>query len=231
MKQDIITLRVSTEKQDELNQLNDCEALAKTLNLDYEVVRDKGSAWKDADREGFDKIKKAIEQGQVRNLVCWDLDRLYRNRKKLIAFFELCKIKGCKIYSFRQKWLQDLNQIPAPFDEIVSSLMLQIMGWLAEDESKKKSDRVKIAVRKDEGITKSYKGNKWGRKALPQSVIAEVLRLNQEGLSLREIKSQVFYWDRNNNKKYLSVGSVHKIIANKSNTEPIVSEGVQDLNN
>jgi len=37
-------------------------------------------------------------------------------------------------------------------------LMLNIMGWIAQDESDKKSKRVKAAIRKENGITKSYKG-------------------------------------------------------------------------
>jgi hypothetical protein len=41
--------------------------------------------------------------------------------------------------------------------------MIQNEGEKAEEESKKKSDRVKLAVKQVNGVTKSYKGNKWGR--------------------------------------------------------------------
>lgn len=234
----IIYIRTSTEEQTPELQLKDCEALAQKLELkEYEVIPDKQSAWKDnVEREGFEKLKKEIEQGKIKNLLCWDLDRLYRNRKKLIAFFQLCKVYGCKIYSARQEWLEGLNKIQEPFNEIMFDLMLSIMGWLAEDESTKKSMRVKNAVvRKDKqgNLIKaiSYKGKKWGRKALSHNVITQVLELHKQGLSIRNIAKQVFYNDKNNNKKQVSIAVVHKIITENKQAQELVSEPVNHLGN
>ncbi|MCX6748220.1 MAG: recombinase family protein [Candidatus Pacearchaeota archaeon] len=204
MQETLIYIRTSTEEQNPELQLNDCEALANKLGLkQYEIISDKQSAWKDnIEREFFDKVNQAIKNKQVKQLICWDLDRLYRNRKKLIAFFEFCKQYGCKVYSARQDWLESLNKIQEPFNEIMFDLMLQIMGWLAEEESSKKSMRVKNAVRRDTGITQSYKGNKWGRKSIQTARLKEeVLKLKEQGLSIRDIAKQVYYYDKNNNKK------------------------------
>lgn len=214
MKQTIIYLRTSTAEQTPENQLKDCKALVNRLSLsDYEVISDKQSAWKDnVEREGFEKVKKAIQSKEVKSLVCWDLDRLYRNRKRLIEFFEFCKVYNCKIFSVRQDWLQSLNKIQEPFNEIMHSLMLQIMGWLSEEESSKKSERVKLAIKKKEGKTYSKFGRRWGRKPLSKNVIEKVLSLHKEGRSIREISRAVTYWDKNNNKRNLSIGGVHKII-------------------
>ena len=224
----IIYIRTSTEEQTPELQLKDCEALAKKLELkDYEVIPDKQSAWKDnVEREGFERLTEAIKRREVKNLICWDLDRLYRNRKKLIAFFQLCKQYNCKIYSARQDWLESLNKIQEPFNEIMFDLMLSIMGWLAEEESSKKSMRVKNAVvRKDkEGNpipTKSYKGKKWGRKALSQNVLTQILELHNQGLTIRAIAKQVFYNDKNNNKKQVSVAVVHKTIRDNKQEKAI----------
>jgi len=216
MKETIIYLRTSTEEQNPQNQLEACQQLTQKLNLqDYEVFEEKLSGWKDIQREVFESIKKAIQKREVSSLIVWDLDRLYRNRKKLIEFFEFCKIYNCKIYSVRQEWLESLNKIQEPFNDIMHSLMLQIMGWLAEEESNKKSERVKIAVRREEGITKSYKGNKWGRKGINKRVIQEIIQEKDKGLTLREIASKIIYWDKNNNKKNVSKSLVHKILQNK----------------
>jgi len=87
------------------------------------------------------------------------------------------------------------------------------MGWLAEEESNKKSERTKNAVRREKGILSSYKGNNWGRKPLNQEVINEILRLRKEGKSITEISKQGYYWDKNNNKKFVSRSFVHKIIS------------------
>lgn len=215
MKETIIYLRTSSEEQHPENQSKDCEELAGRLGLyDYEIKPEKKSAFKDnIEREVFNSIKTAIQEGKIKNLIVWDLDRLYRNRKKLIALFELCKMNKVKIYSFRQNFLEDINKAPEPWNEYLFGNMLFIMGWLAEEESNKKSERVKAAVRKKEGITISYKGRVWGRRSVVnERIIEEVLKLSSEGKKVREISKQVYYYDENRNKKPISKSLVHKII-------------------
>lgn len=209
----IIYLRTSTEEQNPENQLKDCKSLLKDNN--FEVLQEKQSAFKnESKREIFNSIINEIKKSKVENLIVWDLDRIYRNRVKLKQFFELCKIYKCKVHSFRQGWLEELNNIPEPFNEIMHSLMLQIMGWLAEEESRKKSERVKLAVRKVGGITKSYKGNKWGRKSMKKNIDKQIIELKKKGKTMREICKEVYYWDGNNHKKFISIGYVHKLLKN-----------------
>lgn len=213
MNQTLIYIRTSTEEQTPELQLNDCQTLALKLGLNNsEVVSEQQSAFKDIAREKFESIREAIKKQEVKILICWDLDRLYRNRKKLIEFFEFCKIYNCKIYSARQEWLESLNKMPEPFNEMMFNLMLQIMGWLAEEESSKKSMRVKNAVVKEQGITKSYKGNKWGRKNIPEETKQAIIEAYKKNKSYSQICLEVFYWDKNRNKKQVSKGVVHKII-------------------
>lgn len=207
-----IYLRTSTEEQNPENQLKDCLNINKYG--DYELIEEKQSAFKDKNRIKFNEVLKLIKQRKVNHLIVWDLDRIYRNRKKLIEFFELCKIYNCKIHSFRQEWLEELHKIPEPFNEIMFNLMLQIMGWLAEEESIKKSDRVKNAIRKNKkGITISRKGNKWGRKSIKTKRLKqEVKQLREQGLTIREIAKQVYFYDKSNNKKNPSASLVHKLL-------------------
>jgi len=207
MKQIIIYLRTSSEIQNPENQLRDCETLAQKLNLnDYEVIQEQQSAFKDINRKYFEIIKSRIQKGEVVHLICWDWDRLFRNRKKLKEFFQFCSIYKCKIHSFRQNFFEDFYKIPSPFDEIIQELVLNLMGWLAEDESQKKSDRVKIAF-------KNKKGD-WGRPALNPKIDNQIIKLFKEGKSLREISKEVFYWNANKNKRFVSLGYVHKTINN-----------------
>jgi DNA invertase Pin-like site-specific DNA recombinase len=211
-----IYLRTSTEEQNPLNQLEACKRLAEKLNLNYDIVQEQQSAFKDINRERFESIREAIKKRETSSLIIWDLDRLYRNRKKLIEFFAFCKIYSCKIYSVRQEWLESLNKIQEPFNEMMFDLMLQIMGWLAEEESLKKSERVKNAVRKEEGNkTKSYKGNVWGRKAInSQRLVKLVKELKEKGLSIREIRKhpEVYYYDKNKNQKKPSIAFIHNLL-------------------
>jgi len=201
MNKTIIYLRTSTEEQTPENQLRDCLTL---VSGDYKKVEEKQSAFSDKVRPLFELIKKEIIEGKVKHLIVWDWDRLFRNRKKLKQFFELCKMYKCQVHSYRQKFFEDFYKIPAPFDEIMQELVLSLMGWMAEDESKKKSERVKIAYKN--------RKKKWGRKPL-ENVESKVIKLYKEGKSLREISSEVYYWDSSRNKKYVSKSAVHKIIA------------------
>lgn len=171
------------------------------------MYQDQQSAWKDyKERESFNKVKSLIKNKQANHLIVWDLDRIYRNRRKLIEFFEYCKLYGCKIHSARQEWLEQLNDMPSPWDEAIHDLMLHIMGWMAEDESNKKSARIKAATRKKGDITISYKGNKWGRKKISTQKINKILSAYSEGKSIRDISREL----------NLSHGVVHKyIIINK----------------
>jgi len=197
-----IYLRTSTEDQTPENQLQDC--LSINNFGEYEVIIEKQSAWKDKARPKFEELKGQIKKGKVEHLICWDWDRLFRNRKKLKEFFVFCKLYNCKVHSFRQQFFEDFYKIPSPFDEIIQELVLNLMGWLAEDESKKKSERVKIAF-------KNHKGN-WGRKALSNQIKQRVIQLHKEGQSIRSISKQVIYYDKNRNPKPLSKSAVHNII-------------------
>lgn len=207
-----IYIRTSTEEQNPYNQVQDIVSLIP--NEAYILYEDKQSAWKeDKDRDGFQKLLKAIRAKKIEKLIVWDMDRIYRNRKRLKEFLEFLKYYKVKLYSYRQKWLEDLNKIPSPFDEIVYDLVINILGWIAEEESNKKSERVKAAMTKVGEETYSVYGHKWGRKNVIDRVKNRVIKLRSEGLSMRQIAKEVYYWDNNNNKKYISLGVVHKILS------------------
>ena len=209
-----IYMRTSTEEQNPQNQLKDCVGLVGGEK--YKLYEEKQSAWKEEEkRECFNLVKEEIKQKRIKLLIVWDLDRIYRNRKKLIQFFEFCKIYGCEVKSFRQRWLNDLSNIPSPFNEIMFNLMLQIMGWLAEEESSKKSERVKASITKDDkGKTHSKYGKVWGRKVISEKVKEDIINLREQGKSFREICKEIYYWDDQRHKHQVSMGFVHKTISN-----------------
>jgi DNA invertase Pin-like site-specific DNA recombinase len=213
MKDDIIFIRTSTIEQTPELQLGD---ITRAFNpSSYIILEERESAFKEnSKRYEFERLKKLIASNKVNVLYVWDLDRLFRNRKRLISFLELCKNYNTKIYSYNQQWLTKLQEILPPFNEIMYEFMLQIMGWIAEEESIKKSNRVKMAVRKNtNGITFSYKGNKWGRKTLSKQVTTKVKELKDLGLSIRQIAAQVMVYDKSNNGRNISKSAVHKILS------------------
>lgn len=217
----IVYIRTSTTEQNPDLQLRQCLTLH---DGNYYLYKEHQSAWKDTNRDVFNKVLNQIKDRKTDKLIVWDLDRLYRNRLKLIAFFKFCKYYGCKVYSYRQQWLRAINDMPSPFDEIVHDLMLQIMGWIAEEESSKKSERVKLAVKKVKGITVSYKGNKWGRKGMSTQKKNKIMELHKEGMSIRQIALAM----------QIGVGSVHKTIVEfklKKTFEPNTIPSVHELDN
>jgi len=210
----IIYIRTSTLEQSPELQLKDISTI--TPLDDGMIYKEQLSAWcENVKRVVFEDILKLIKKHKASDLYVWDLDRIYRNRKRLQEFFILCKSYNCKIHSYRQKWLEDINSIPEPFNEIVNDLLISVFGWIAEEESNKKSERIKLAVRKKTGKkTKSYKGKKWGRRALPKQTVDKVMELHEQGFSIRKIANNVQKWN-NGNSKNISKSVVHKIITQK----------------
>ncbi len=228
-------IRTSTEDQEPENQIKDTETIS---GKEYILLQDKQSAWKDnKDRPDFERLKSLIKKAGGGDLYIWDWDRLFRNRKKLKEFFQFCAMYKCRVHSFRQDFFEAFYKIPAPFDEIMQELFLNLLGWLAEDESTKKSERVMAARRKvcekcgkknnagdlicekcGDSLKKvktiSYKGNPWGRKNIPNRVINKVLGMKRENpeLSIRDISKVVTYYDKNKNEKNISRSAVHKIL-------------------
>lgn len=201
-----IYCRVSTKEQDETLQLKDIYTLISQEEKEISIYQDKQSGWNEnKDRKDFERLKLDIKANRLEELYVWDFDRIYRNRGRFKEFLVLLKAYNIKLHSFNQQWLESLWKIPEPWNEIVYELMVNIYGHIAQDESDRKSKRVKLAVRKEQGVTNSYKGNKWGRKAIStfKQNTLEVLANEKPRKPLRQIASEVG----------ISLGVVHKYIS------------------
>ena len=236
MEKAIIYLRTSTEEQEPENQKKECLEFAKNRGYEVEeILLEKLSGFKQVERPKYEKVKEMARKGEIKAVIVWALDRWVRNRDTLLEDTTILKNYGCKIHSIKEAWLEAIN-IEGPLGKTIQEFLLGLMGSMGEMESKRKSDRVRLAVRKDNGVTKSYKGNKWGRKNLSKQTIQKVLDLKKENpkISIREISSQVVYYDKNNNSKNISRSAVHKILSEnstKSSTKELVSNGVPELTN
>jgi len=210
-KSSTIYIRTSTEEQTPEIQLGDISTLIPLE--DAIVFTEQLSAWKESTiRPEFEKLKALIKRRNVETIYVWSLDRLFRNRKRLVEFLSFCKNYDVSVVSYNQKWLSAIQQMEQPWNEIVYDLMLQVVGWIAEDESKLKSNRVRMAVRKSDKGTYSYKGKRWGRKPLPKQTVNRVLEEYNLGKTIRQIAKSVRVYDKNNKEKNISIGAVHKII-------------------
>jgi len=236
----IIYNRVSTKgkEQNPRLQRKDCLEFAKENRLEViETFEEKGSAWKlKSKRPIWEKVQDlAIKQKA--HIILWRYDRAFRNKQEFFKFMKIMfEVHNLKVYSVKEpsvisfyNLIQSTKADNPIFDNLLKGLFkalwdfqIEQAGEEAEEESRKKSERVKLAVIKREGEpTKSYKGNIWGRSALPKKTIREIIEIHKENpsMSLREISQSISYWDKNKNKKFVSKSAVHKILSkeNKQN--------------
>ncbi|PTD94487.1 hypothetical protein C9439_02130 [archaeon SCG-AAA382B04] len=182
-----VYLRTSTEDQDPENQREDClNFVENKIDPDeVEVFKEKETAWnKSRKRDVFEELLDRARKGEFSHIVVWDFDRLYRLRKKTVRIVKEMASRDIEIHSVNQQWLEELHNIPSPWDEIMFNLMLQIVGWMGEEESRKRSRRVKSAYQR--------KKNKeeWGRSKadLPMKRIHQ---LKIDGYSYNDILEEL----------------------------------------
>jgi DNA invertase Pin-like site-specific DNA recombinase len=222
MTKTIIYLRTSTKDQNPELQRKDCIEFASKIYLEViEIVSEQGSAYK------LEKVrplwKSVVERAKKENLdiIVWRYDRAFRNRAEFFSFMKVMfEVYHTKVYSVTEPsilgfWnMMSKSHSENPiFNELLNGIfsamwdfMIQQSGEEAEEESRKKSQRVKLAVRKKDGEeTKSYKGNKWGRKTISTQKInklIEYIKLNPEA-DVRTIGTETG----------ISKSAVHKYLA------------------
>jgi DNA invertase Pin-like site-specific DNA recombinase len=151
-------LRVSTDEQHSENQERQLVQMAGQRN--WEVVRvyrlDGASAYKGEHRGTLDGALAAAHRGEFDVLLVWALDRL--DRESPTGPFDLLrrfKAAGCEVVSLTEPW--------ASTDGPFADLLALLVGWFANFESKRKSERIKagLARRKAQG---GHVGRKTGAK-------------------------------------------------------------------
>jgi DNA invertase Pin-like site-specific DNA recombinase len=199
----IIYLRTSTEEQEPENQKKECLEFAKNRGYEVEeVLLEKLSGFKQIDRPNYEKVKEKARKGEIAAVIVWALDRWVRNRDTLLEDVVILRNYGCKIHSVKEAWLEAIN-IEGSLGRTIQEFLLGLIGSIAEMESQRKSERVKIAFQ-------NHKGKKWGRPKTHTNKINVILDWHKQGLSYREIKE----------KTNLSLGKISEIIntAAKQNT-------------
>ena len=162
--------RVSTREQNEDRQI---EALTKFGVSEQNIIIDKASG-KDTEREGYQYLKRQIlRKGDT--LVIKELDRLSRNKADIKRELEEFKTAGVRVKILDiPTTLTDFPPDQAWILEMINSILIEVLGSIAENE------RNKIRSRQREGIDAAKKENvRFGRppKSLPenwQEILAEV---------------------------------------------------------
>lgn len=229
-KLDMIYVRVSTknEGQREEDQLPD---IINTFNINLNgclIVVAKESAFqekKDKTRK-FNIFYKLIEKYKEINktLYVWDLDRIYRNQKKQAYFISYFADKNkCKVLSYRQKFFHQFKNMDG-MGRAMYNFMIEVFGWMAEEESKKKGERLKKSLTAKNGRFITNKGNLYGRKLIKRiksnkkkvyfsieeldKIESIIMKLKKKGLSYATIQN--LFMEKQNIK--LSIGYIWNIV-------------------
>lgn len=191
----VIYLRTSTKEQNPENQKEECLRFAKNRGYEVlEVLQEELSGFKDIIRPNYEKVVQMARKGEIQAVIVWAMDRWVRNRDTLLEDVIILRNYGVKLHSVKEAWLEAIN-IEGSLGRTIQDFLLGLIGSIAEMESERKSERVKIAF-------KNHKGKKWGRPKVHTNKIKIILDLYNQGLSYREI----------NKKSGLSIGAISKIL-------------------
>jgi DNA invertase Pin-like site-specific DNA recombinase len=147
-----IWIRVSTTHQVTDNQVPDLERFAS--HHGYDVVQRyelSDSAW-NGGKDGGEykaKLQQALDdawQGKFNVLVVWALDRITREGAEgALRIIRQFRERGCTVVSVKESWLNGSAE--------VQDVLVAFAGWMAEQESRRRSERIKagLARRRAEG--------------------------------------------------------------------------------
>ena len=136
-----IWARVSTEEQESGNQLPELRqwAARRGLAVAAEYVIDGASAWKGEHRDQLAAALADARLGKFDVLLVWALDRIDREGvENTLGVLRRFHEAGAPVWSLKEPWAELLGAIYA---------------WMAAEESRRRSERVKagLARRKAEG--------------------------------------------------------------------------------
>jgi DNA invertase Pin-like site-specific DNA recombinase len=188
-------LRVSTEDQDLAGQERDLRTEAEQRNWSVAAVhREKVSATGKVERKEYERLlldARKLDRPWS-HLLVWSLDRWSREERfsRAVATIEELEALGVRFHSLREPML-DSSEDGTP--NMGRDLLRAILPVIAAFESRRKSERVRVAMREiKEGRRKTRSGRPPGR---PRRVTPEksdgILRLKAQGLTYRVIAQRV----------------------------------------
>jgi len=149
-----IYARVSTDAQCVDNQVPVLTDLANRRGWEIAgIYTEEVSAWKAGHQAELKALLTAASYHQFQYLIVWSLDRLTRQGiGSIMQLFHTFTTYGVTVVSAQEGWTEQSG----PFAE----LMMAITGWVAEFESKRRSERIKAAL-----AAKVSRGEAIGRKS------------------------------------------------------------------
>lgn len=170
-----VYIRVSTVGQNEAGQRAEIERwLAGNGITDAQFFTDKKTG-DNLNRPAFQRLQKAVFNGEIKTVVVWKLDRLARSlRDGINVLCDWCD-KGLRVVSVTQQ---------IDFAGALGKMLAAVLLGIAEMEQQTRRERqaAGIAVAKKAGV---YKGRKAGATAIDHD---RVRKLHDKGIAVAEIQ-------------------------------------------
>ncbi len=140
MKKVVIYLRVSSSEQTVENQLPALKQWIAGKGYELvEVYQENESAWKSGHQRELSRLFADLQKRKPDICLVWALDRL--TREGIAKIFELIhkfKFYGVQVISYQELWTE--------VGGAMADLLYAITAWVAEFESKRKSERIKAGI-------------------------------------------------------------------------------------
>jgi len=181
-----IYARVSTDKQEVLNQIDKLKDYSKVRQWKVVgVYTDKAISGRRASRPELDLMKQHIKEGKITAVLVWKLDRIGRSLRDLITLVDYFKQHHCQFISYS-------NSIDTSTAE--GKLMFHILGAFAEFEADLISERTKLAYEtKKKRLKNINQEMNWGRrkKKISKEEFDMVKELRLDGVSWRGVADRI----------------------------------------
>ena len=152
------------------------------------VVDDPGQSGKNLDRSGVQRVLAMIDEGHVKHLLVWRLDRLSRNLGDLIDLADRCNKAGVALHSFTEKL--DLS---SP----TGRMFYNILGTFAQFYREQLGENVRM------GLQQAARDGKWVNRPkfgydlvdghlVPNTdspIVRQIFTMRSQGSSYHEIES------------------------------------------
>jgi DNA invertase Pin-like site-specific DNA recombinase len=160
-----IWARVSTDSQTSDNQIPDMEKLCE--HRGYEIARryilSDVSAYNGGHREHLKAMLDDAHRGEFNVLVVWAADRLTRGGiEELLSIIRQLGECHCTLVSVQEPWLNG--------NDATTDLLTAISAWVAQQESARRSERIKagLARRRVAGKPMGGAASKRGKDRKPR---------------------------------------------------------------
>jgi DNA invertase Pin-like site-specific DNA recombinase len=207
MQKAAIYIRVSGGEQTEESQRQPCIDYCEEHGwTNVKVFSDHAkSAYKNVKRPQYDKVLASVRQRSINHIVVWSLDRwCRRGARELRATIDYLGSYGVQLHSVKEQWIETIN-MPGSLGQTFKDFLIGIIGWLAETESTRKSERVKESVR----FQRALKKGKVGRPSLPDEVKKRIAALLKQGRSYSYIRNHVTYIGKYNRVHHVSDATIN----------------------